>query len=409
MQNSTNTSELGYKQKYTLKQMELNSLLEITQAINNNMSEDNLYKIYEFTIRANLNISQLVLIVKDEEDWEKKVVYGLNSSEDLLLDQTYLEIDEVTAIKKPTNSMGFEWAIPVKHKNNMLAVVLVAQSKNQPEELNTIFLQAISNLIIVAIENKKLARTQLAEESFRKELEIAKGVQKLLFPDKLPNGNRLKMQASYLPHHSIGGDYYDYIPINSNQFLICIADVSGKGIPAAIMMSNFQAALHTLLRQTSNLTEIVEALNFQIMENAKGEQFITFFGAIYDHKLNTLVYVNSGHNPPYLVNSKGKMTTLTEGSTVLGAFDELPFINEGFIDNLDGFTLFAYTDGLTETENPQGEELGSEPLEEYFSKNYTKPLTEIHSDFLKMADKFRVAVPYRDDITMLSCKVEPKR
>ena len=408
MQDNSKTSDLDYKQKYTLKQMELNSLLEITQAINNNMSEDNLYKIYEFTIRANLNISQLVLIVKEEEDWGQKVVYGINSIDDLLLEQSYLEVDEVTSIKDPKGSKGFEWVVPVKHKTNMLAVVLVAQSKDQPEELNTTFLQAISNLIIVAIENKRLARTQLEEESFRKELEIAKGVQKLLFPDKLPDGARLKMQASYLPHHSIGGDYYDYIPINANQFLICIADVSGKGIPAAIMMSNFQAALHTLLRQTSNLTEIVEALNFQIMENAKGEQFITFFGAIYDHNLNTLVYVNSGHNPPYLVNKKGKMIALTEGSTVLGAFDELPFINEGFIDDLDGFTLFSYTDGVTETENPQGEEFGSEPIEEYFSKNYKKPLTEIHSDILGMVDKFRVAVPYRDDITMLSCKVEAR-
>lgn len=408
MQDNTKPTDLDYKQKYTLKQMELNSLLEITQAINNNMSEDNLYKIYEFTVRANLNISQLVLIVKDDEDWDQKVIYGVNSIEDLMLDKSYLEIDEVEVVENPENLLGFEWVIPVKHKNSMLAVVLVAQAESQPEELNTTFLQAISNLIIVAIENKRLARTQLEEESFRKELEIAKGVQKLLFPNELPDGARLKMQASYLPHHSIGGDYYDYIPINSNQFLICIADVSGKGIPAAIMMSNFQASLHTLLRQTSNLSEIVEALNFQIMENAKGEQFITFFGAIYDHKLNTLVYVNSGHNPPYLVNSDGKMTELTEGSTVLGAFEELPFINEGFIDDLDGFTLFAYTDGLTESENPQEEELGSEPLEAYLKENHTKSLPDIHQDILEMVDTFRETKPYRDDITMLSCKVEKR-
>ncbi len=408
MPDKTKTSESDYKQKYTLKQMELNSLLEITQAINNNMSEDNLYKIYEFTIRANQNISQLVLIVKDEGDWEQRVIYGVNSVDDLLLDQSYFTVDEVTPIPNPQEAKGFEWVVPVKHKDTMLAIVLVAQSKEQPEELNTTFLQAISNLIIVAIENKRLARTQLAEESFRKELEIAKGVQKLLFPDKLPDGNRLKMQASYLPHHSIGGDYYDYIPINSNQFLICIADVSGKGIPAAIMMSNFQASLHTLLRQTSNLTEIVEALNFQIMENAKGDQFITFFGAIYDHNLSTLVYVNSGHNPPLLANSKGEILTLTEGSTVLGAFDELPFINEGFIDELDGFTLFAYTDGLTETENVLGEEIGSEPIEDYFKENYANPLTQIHTDMLEMIDTFRQSKPYRDDITMLSCKVEAR-
>lgn len=407
MQDNPQLSEIDYKKKYTLKQMELDSLLEITQAINNNMSEKNLYKIYEFTIRANLNISRLLLCVKEGENWEKKVVFGISQDEQLPVDENLYKVEEVTSLSD-SDAHGFEWAIPVKHKNKLLAIVLVNQKDKEHDTLNITFLQAISNLIIVAIENKRLARTQLEEEAFKKELEIAKGVQKLLFPEVLPNGHRLKMEASYLPHHSIGGDYYDYIPINANQFLVCIADVSGKGIPAAIMMSNFQASLHTLLRQTSNLTEIVEALNFQIMENSKGDQFITFFGAIYDHTLNTLVYVNSGHNPPFLVDDKGEFRALTEGSTVLGAFEELPFVNEGFIDDLNGFTLFAYTDGLTETENPNDAELGSEPVEEYFKSNYDKPLEKIHVDVLKMVDDFRESKPYRDDITLLSCKVEAR-
>lgn len=406
MPDNPQLSELDYKKKYGLKQMELDSLLEITQAINNNMSEKNLFKIYEFTIRANLNVSQLLLCVKEGDEWERKVAFGVELDEGQM-DRSYYEVDNVTPITGQEYN-GFQWIIPVKHKKKLLAVVLVAQKERDEEQLNITFLQAISNLIIVAIENKRLARTQLQEEAFRKELEIAQGVQKLLFPDALPNGNRLKMEASYLPHHSIGGDYYDYIPINANQFLLCIADVSGKGIPAAIMMSNFQASLRTLLRQTSNLTEIVEALNFQIMENSKGDQFITFFGAIYDHTLNTLVYVNSGHNPPFLVNSKGEFRALTEGSTVLGAFEELPFVNEGFIDNLDGFTLLAYTDGLTETENPQEVELGSEPIEAYFKENFKQPLEKIHEDILKIVDDFRGAKPYRDDITLLSCKVEAR-
>lgn len=397
-----------FQKQYLLKQMELDALLEVTQAINSNISEANLYKIYEFTVRTNRQIKQLVLIVNDGGDWEEKVVYGVKELDDLLLDSSFFTINEITPIEHPQELLGFEQAIPVKHKEAMLALVLVAKTEDS-SEVNYTFLQAISNLIIVAIENKRLARVQLQEESFRKELEIAKGVQKMLFPEQLPNGPRLKMQASYLPHHSIGGDYYDYIPINANQFLLCIADVSGKGIPAAIMMSNFQASLHTILRQTSNLTEIVEALNFQIIESVGGDQFITFFGAIYDHTLNTLVYVNSGHNPPFLATSEGKLMHLTEGSTVLGGFDELPFINEGFIDDLDGFTLFAYTDGLTEAENPKGEQLGSEPIENYFKENYHKPLNRMHSDILELVDRFRQQEPYHDDITFLSCKVAPKK
>ena len=399
-----------YKKQYHLKQMELNSLLEITEAINNNLPEQALYKIYDFTIRANLNIDKYALFVF-EEDWQAKVSYGI--SVDLkvngTLPQEISELKEITTIKEikaPFNQ--FKVAIPILHKTQNLAIVLATGNDTNGELLNITFLQAISNLIIVAIENKRLARRQLAEEAIRKELEIAKNVQTFLFPDNLPDGVRLKVEASYLPHHTVGGDYYDYIPINKSQFLVCIADVSGKGIPAALMMSNFQASLHTMLRHTSNLTEIVEALNYQIHESAKGESFITFFAAIYDHELNTMVYVNSGHNPPYLFNAAGEMEELTTGSTVLGVFDPLPFISEGFIPDLDGFTLFCYTDGLTETENEKGVEIGSDRIAEFFHENHQKNLTKIHQALLDEIDEFRGNMDFKDDITILSCKVEAR-
>jgi len=399
-----------YKKQYHLKQMELNSLLEITEAINNNLPEEALYKIYDFTIRANLNIDKYALYVF-ENDWQAKVSYGITV--DLKVNGT-LPV-EITGLQETTvlNDIEspfdqFKIAIPILHKTQNLAIVLATGSDTNSDSLNITFLQAISNLIIVAIENKRMARRQLEEEAIRKELEIAKNVQNFLFPDNLPDGVRLKVEASYLPHHTVGGDYYDYIPINKNQFLLCIADVSGKGIPAALMMSNFQASLHTMLRHTSNLTEIVEALNYQIHESAKGESFITFFAAIYDHELNTMVYVNAGHNPPFLFNADGKMEELTTGSTILGVFDPLPFISEGFIPDLDGFTLFCYTDGLTETENEEGIEIGSDRIAEFFQDNHKKNLTKIHQLLLDEIDQFRGSVSYKDDITILSCKVEAR-
>ena len=399
-----------YKKQYHLKQMELNSLLEITEAINNNLPEEALYKIYDFTIRANLNIDKYALYVYEQE-WQAKVSYGI--SVDLKVNGTLpveitnlKEITSINDIEEPFDQ--FKVAIPILHKTQNLAIVLATGSGTNSESLNITFLQAISNLIIVAIENKRLARRQLEEEAIRKELEIAKNVQNFLFPDNLPDGVRLKVEASYLPHHTVGGDYYDYIPINKSQFLVCIADVSGKGIPAALMMSNFQASLHTMLRHTSNLTEIVEALNYQIHESAKGESFITFFAAIYDHELNTMVYVNAGHNPPFLFNKAGEMEELTTGTTVLGVFDPLPFISEGFIPDLDGFTLFCYTDGLTETENEEGVEIGSDRIAEFFKENHNKNLTKIHQELLDKIDSFRGKVGYKDDITILSCKVEPR-
>ncbi len=400
---------LSLENKYRLKELELNALLEITQAINNNLPERSLYKIYDFTIRANLNIRKLALYVLDS-GWSCKVNYGTSMNcFQTPLDLTFSEHRRVTSIEGRDDVFGeFDYVIPVSHKANILALVFVGDiqvDSQQMKDSSTRFIQALSNIIIVAIENKKLARQQLEQEALRKELEIASDVQQFLFPEELPYSQHLKVEASYLPHDRVGGDYYDYIPINKNQFLICIADVSGKGIPAALMMSNFQASLRTLVRQTPNLKEIIEELNYQVLENAKGEKFITFFAGIYDHQLRTLVYVNSGHNPPLLINN-GNITMLEEGSTVLGAMHPLPFINEGFITDLDEFLLFSYTDGVTETENEQGEEFGLERLKAYFSKNASVDLRKIHQDIIIELDDFKGIRGYKDDITMLSCKVE---
>ncbi len=403
--------ELELKAQLERKELELNALLEITLSINNNVPEDSLYKIFNFTLRSNLNIKKLALFVFDEV-WNCKVNFGTQKN------FNKLKLDDRFALIKNVHRMDefeecefheFDLVIPVSHKSDTLALVFVGglnNNINNERDDSIKFIQALSNIIVVAVENKKLVRKQLTQEAFRKELEIASDVQQFLFPERLPFTERLKMEASYLPHDLVGGDYYDYIPINKNQFLICVADVSGKGIPAALMMSNFQASLRTLLRQTPNLKEIVEALNYQVMENTKGEKFITFFGAIYDISLKTMVYVNAGHNAPILMDKKHGIRLLEEGSTVLGAMNPLPFMNEGFVTDLDDFTLFAYTDGLTETINEDNEEFGMQSLLDYFEKNADKDIRTIHQDIIVALDGFKGKNAYRDDITMLTCRVQ---
>lgn len=404
-------SEGTLQKKIEKKELELNALLEITQAINSNVPEESLYKIFNFTLRSNLSINKLALFVLDEA-WNCKVNFGTQKN--------FLKVtldDHFKMIRKIHNMSEFEkcdfhefdLVIPVAHKDSTLALIFVGDAERRQSDHDRDesikFIQALSNIIIVAIENKKLVRRQLEQEAFRKELEIASDVQQFLFPEKLPNTERLKIEASYLPHDLIGGDYYDYIPINKNQFLICVADVSGKGIPAALLMSNFQASLRTLVRHTPNLTEILEALNYQVLENTKGEKFITFFGAIYDLSLKTMVYVNAGHNPPILYTRKNGIQLLEEGSTVIGAMHPLPFINEGFIPDLEEFFLFAYTDGLTETVNEKDEEFGQEALMDYLKANLNKDLKTMHQDIIVKLDGFKGKNSYKDDITMLSCRV----
>lgn len=400
------------KKRLERKELELNALLEITQAINNNVPEDSLYKIYNFTLRGNLNIKKLALYVYDE-GWFCRVNFGTKSNfVKLTLDERFRMIKNVHRLSEFDGECEFHefnCVIPVAHRSETLAVVFLGGNERLDDlehDESIRFIQALTNIIVVATENKKLERRRLEQEAFRKELEIASDVQQFLFPEKLPNTERLKLEASYLPHDLVGGDYYDYVPINKNQFLICVADVSGKGVAAALMMSNFQASLRTLLRQTPNLREIVEALNYQVMDSTKGEKFITFFGAIYDISLKTLVYVNAGHNPPILWTRKEGIRLLEEGSTVLGAMDPLPFLNEGFVTDLDDFLLFCYTDGLTETVSEEEKEFGIQSLIDYLQSNHHKALTTIHQDVILALDAFKGRRGYRDDITMLSCRVE---
>lgn len=403
------------RNQYALKELELNSLLEVTQAINNNLAEESLYKIYNFTLRANLNIKKLGLYVLNEQSnlWECKANFGTQADfTDHVLNKNFLSVQDVLQVKNIAASGLFEefdTVIPISHKERMLALVFVGglekEIDGQSAEISTTFIQALSNIIIVAIENKKLARKQLAQEAIRKEMEIARQVQQFLFPKNLPRQEGLQVEASYIPHHSVGGDYYDFIELTAHHFLICIADVSGKGVPAALLMSNFQAALRTIARQTMNLREIVSELNYQVVQSANGENFITFFVAIYDQEAHTLRYINAGHTPPVLVDAHRQSHLLDQGTVILGSFHPLPFLKEGQLTNLDDFYFFAYTDGLTETFNAQEEEFGLDRLRQYLVENADKQLSDIHHDLFQELNSFNGEPEYHDDITFLSLRV----
>lgn len=398
------------QKKLYQKELEVNSLLEITQAINNNLAEKDLYRIYEFTLRANLQIGKMALYVK-EKQWECKAQFGNKldfSSQELHHD--FFELKEITKTieihPKGSDFTTFDIAVPVMHKDRLLAIVFVKSVHKGVQILETTFLQAISNIMLVAIENKRLARRQLDQQAYDRDMEIASNVQNYLFHKELPETAKVEIKAFYQPCQTVGGDYYDYIPLeDGNQFLVCIADVSGKGVPAAILMSNFQASLRTIARNTAGPKAGMHELNYHLFKNANGENFITFFMAIYDFRTKQLRYVNAGHNPPVLMDDKGEVTLLTEGTTVLGAFEPLPFLNMGVIENLEKFTMFLFTDGVTETFNEDEEEFGSERLEIFLASHAQESLDYTHKNLLKVLNQFKATKDFTDDLTFLSCKV----
>ncbi|MFQ3214390.1 MAG: sigma-B regulation protein RsbU (phosphoserine phosphatase) [Marivirga sp.] len=395
--------------RYELKELELNSLLEITQAINENVAEDSLYKIYNFTLRANLSLSKLLLLVKDGGNWSTKVQFG--TEREYLAYQLDASLSEKSVISHRealvnTHFNEFEVGIPVFHKGNLLAMVFLGgiavngHTKSLENRLN--FIQALTNITMVAIENKKMARERLERGVYEKEMEIAKKVQQLLFPKCLPVSKNFKISAHYSPHSTVGGDYYDWVEIDENRKMICIADVSGKGVPAALLMSNFQASLRTLLRKTTDLQELINDLNYQVFQSANGENFITFFIAILDSRDKKVAYVNAGHNPPFLIQDNA-IIDLNIGTLVLGAFEKLPFLEIGELPLTSSQMFFLYTDGLTEAFNASEEEFGPERLKLLLQDlKIDDPEIVVKNVLVNVAD-FVGDRPYSDDITLLAC------
>ena len=392
-------NEIPLETKIKLKDLELGSLLEITQAINANLSEQELYRIYNFILRANLNIKKIALYVKEEEGWICKVNFGTNNSFQSSMVASKDELIHLPKIK----SENFNIEIPVIHNTRYLAYVFISEGQSVTG-VNVKFIQALSNIIIVAIQNKKLVREQRKQELIKKEMEIAEKVQQLLLPKFLPYTDSLKIVAEYIPHHSIGGDYYDYQEAGDDHFFVCIADVSGKGIPAALLMSNFQALLRALIKQSLDLKYIISELNYQLRHSAFKEHFITFFIALYDKKSNTLSYVNAGHNPPVLFDESGEHHFLDKGCTILGFLDELPFLEIGDFQGIKAFDLFCYTDGVTELENDRKEEYGFDQFFDLVKVNRKENLNNINETLFQQMDTFRRGMAFNDDVTLVSCR-----
>lgn len=395
--------------KYQRKELELKALLEITQAINENQSEVVLANIFKFTCLIHLDIKSLILYVSKDEIFERKIMHGVKGKVPMTLradnvkdqkeaGQLQIQLSEEYTFDE------LETYLPVYHKDKMLAILFLKR-KSQERELDLDFTQALTNILVVALENKRFARKQLQQEVLNREVAIASQVQQMLFPASLPDTDELKAKVTYYPHSMVGGDYYDLIQKSKDKVYFCIADVSGKGIAAALLMSNFQAALRTLLRSEAEFKVIIHQLNTTLIENTKGERFITFFLGEYDYIAKKLRYVNAGHNPPILCWEKTNKSELLEaGTTVLGAFEKLPFLEVGERENLENFTIHLYTDGLTEALNPAEEEYGEDRFRKFVDSRLCMNPVDFHREFFGQMQVFSQEVPLRDDLTLLSLR-----
>jgi sigma-B regulation protein RsbU (phosphoserine phosphatase) len=234
-----------------------------------------------------LALAKLILF-KYNEKWEtliydgvpKKLVDDLSVENDLLL--YYKQITNLTTTLN--TSLGqFDVIIPVYHKDRPLAYLIIGDIDEErvgvsPTIKHLHFIQTLANILVVAIENKRLYNQNLHQKVLHKELELASKMQSMLIPThaSLPNNDLIETAAYYLPHFEVGGDYYDIVKLNSHSYGFCVADVSGKEFLQLLLMSNFQANLRALLTEKTSLKDVVVNLNERVMKNANGEKFITF-------------------------------------------------------------------------------------------------------------------------------------
>lgn len=393
----------------SVKKLQLHWLLQITKAINYNLPAAQLFEIYETVMRDQLRVQKLVLYVH-EAHWQRMLSYGVKQDEQVdNPDERFHELNalQLNNLQMPSWVKGFESIIPVYHNEKALAYAFIGDLQHQEiAGLREVlpFIHTITNIIVVAIENKRLSKDAIRQAQIQRELELAARMQNMLFPAQLPANKNIELAVTYHPHQQVGGDYYDYIEINEEEILICMADVSGKGISAALLMSNFQANLNARAKTATSLTELVTELNDNVNRSAKGEKYITVFLALLNTKTHLVRYVNAGHNPPLLC-CNGNVIQLESGTTGLGMFDQLPFLEEGLAYLSPGSILFCYTDGVVEQENHRGDIYGMEPvitMLEGFSKDI--PLEELHAKVLKNFREFKGSTESLDDVTLLSCR-----
>ena len=255
-----------------------------------------------------------------------------------------------------------------------------------------------------------LIEEQRQRQKLENELSIAHEVQQQLFPRSVPNLQGIEIEAICRPARVVSGDYYDFIRISPTRFAIALADISGKGISAALLMANVQAALRSdVLRyrdgqpgtphEQIDTAEIITHLNLHLFRNTSDERYATCFFGVYDAETRQLHYTNAGHLPPIYLRGD-KVRRLEVGGMVVGLFNDVPF-EQGAVEIEHGGMLFAYSDGLIEPENVYGEEFGTTRLIDVATRNKNESSHSIAEAMMRAAEEWSGSPEQADDMTVI--------
>ena len=290
--------------------------------------------------------------------------------------------------------------------NKEIIGIIYADRISIPEKFNKDdlrLLTLLSNMAAIKIENSKLVIQALEKEKMEKELELAAQIQKDFLPGEHPQCDNFEIAGANLPCYSVGGDYYDFLAIDVDRLGFVVADVSGKGVSASLLMASLRAALHSEIGPQYDMEGMAKKLNSFVHKSSASNHFITFFFSELDRKTGDFLYLNAGHNPPMIFDKKGKTKRLDPSGFSLGMFPDVDYeVKKVTMEAGDVAILF--TDGITESRNKGGEDFTEDRLLRMGKKNVKLSAKDLLDKIYEDVEKFSEGTAQMDDMTLVIIK-----
>jgi sigma-B regulation protein RsbU (phosphoserine phosphatase) len=296
--------------------------------------------------------------------------------------------------------------VPLKVKNRMIGLISLFNKKTEvftPDDQRLLSIVAMQSAQV--IESARLYQEERKLQQMEEDLKTAKNIQLSLLPKENPSLPDVDIAGFTLPAREVGGDYYDFINVDSDRLGIVIADVSGKGMPAALLMANLQATLRGQALTNHAPSQCVAKSNSLLCRSVEKGKFVTLFYGILNTREKSFAYTNAGHCYPLIFNPKGKIKTLEKGGLILGMLDNYPYQEEKV--NLEpGELILLFTDGITEAFNERNEQFEEERLIKVVQENLRLNAKEISQQILNNVIAFQKEVPQSDDLTLVVVKIK---
>ncbi len=398
------------------KIQEMNTLFELSKEFNAILDPDRLLKLLIFSIMGQIGASRYLICL--EQNGTLNVVA---SKLDREVPPTAVSLLHaitgpfvVSSITKKSDlhlrhlleEMGIQVAVPLQMQNQTKGILALGEKMRgggySPTDVE--FLASLGNLAFISLENARLFKEAIEKQRLEDELLIAKEIQRGLLPAKLPAVKGYDLAATNISSKQVGGDYYDVIALGGHKYVIAIGDVSGKGTPASLLMANLQAMIRALVPLGLSLAELTRRVNDLICENTGTDRFITFFWGILDSAGRTMKYVSAGHNPPFLFHTDGSVERLDKGGIILGLMKAMVPYQDGEVRIGVGDVLVLFTDGVSESMDTRGEEMGEEKLEAVARQQVGEPAAVILAKIVEAVKDHSRNAPQSDDITLVVAK-----